>query len=183
MLPICASFSERGPGKLWASGWAWWISIKGWPLPDEGNVNSRSPKTALALLDSRVLWACPLLRHYEVPFQHDEDKKPLGFEGETPNANTAVWGAFVMLLEKQRCRISKGFQTHIRGSRMTGPEIKHFFTPWTGTRAAAAPSTLTPEVSVGICHPLWCGITSWRSRSLKGVKFAEEARKQLSPHR
>lgn len=77
MLPICASFSERGPGKLWALGWAWWISIKGWPLPDEGNVNSCSPKTALALLDSRVLWACPLLRHYEVPFQHDEDKNLL----------------------------------------------------------------------------------------------------------
>lgn len=27
-----------------ALGWAWWISIKGWPLQGEGNVNSCSPK-------------------------------------------------------------------------------------------------------------------------------------------
>jgi len=49
-------------------------------------------------------------------------------KGENPHANRAVPGAFFMLLEKHWIHIFKGLQIQIRGIRMTGPEIKHFFT-------------------------------------------------------
>lgn len=144
MLPICASFLERG---LWNLGWAErgesQLKADLYKMREmliHAHLNGFSPPWKQSFLSS----SATVKFHFNVI--KIKKKTLLAVEGKKPQMLiTAVWGAFVMLLEKQRRRVLKGFQPQIRGNRMTGPEIKHSFTPWTGTRAAAAPSTLTPE--------------------------------------